>query len=186
MSAVDLYWIPLGTGASVVRCNGVVYEAISALVHRRARTAIVHTALVVTIDDRRCAIEMTPVPDAHGDRRGVVAGGAVGLRWLGRLRLFRYEVRRWLDGTIPDLDASLTGPVRVTGDLATARRVLELLPSVPTPTWGRDELGTGEMWTCNSITAWVLAAAGIDVGAVSLPPGTRAPGWAAGIAVATR
>ncbi len=40
-------------------------------------------------------IEMTPIPDRHGDRRGVVAEGAVGSRWLGKLRRFRYEIHRW-------------------------------------------------------------------------------------------
>ena len=34
---VDLSWIPLGAGARVVRFNGVVYEAISAMIQRRPR-----------------------------------------------------------------------------------------------------------------------------------------------------
>ncbi len=48
-------------------------------------------------------IEQTPVPDANRAERGVVAGGAVGLRSAGRFRIFRYEVRRWRDGVIPDV-----------------------------------------------------------------------------------
>jgi hypothetical protein len=51
--------------------------------------------LVVIVPDGRFVIEMTPVPDRRGQQRGVVAGGAVGSRWLGRFRLFQYEVRRW-------------------------------------------------------------------------------------------
>jgi hypothetical protein len=41
------------------------------------------------------------------------------------------------------------------------------------------------MWTCNSIISWVLSRAGVDTGAIALPPRGRAPGWYAGVAVAT-
>jgi hypothetical protein len=51
----------------------------------------------------RFVIEMTPVRAADGTEREVVAGGAVGTRWAGRLRIFRYEVRRWREGFIPDI-----------------------------------------------------------------------------------
>ncbi len=34
-AAVDLYWIPLGAGTHVVRISGRLFEAISALLHRR-------------------------------------------------------------------------------------------------------------------------------------------------------
>jgi hypothetical protein len=77
-------------------------------------------------------------------------------------------------------------PVTVAHDPARASRVLELVPSVPTPVWGRDELGAGEMWNSNSVTAWLLARAGIDVAGIEPPPGGRAPGWRAGVAVAFR
>ena len=36
---VDLYWIPLGAGAHVVRISGRMYEAIAARLQRRARCA---------------------------------------------------------------------------------------------------------------------------------------------------
>ncbi|MEY2426681.1 MAG: hypothetical protein QOI61_2253, partial [Actinomycetota bacterium] len=64
--------------------------------------------------------------------------------------------------------------------------ILDVLASVPTPTWGRDELATGEMWTCNSVISWTLARAGVDLATIALPPHGRAPGWDAGIAVAGR
>ncbi len=32
----------------------------------------------------RFVIEMTPIPDGNGARRGVVAEGSVGSRWAGR------------------------------------------------------------------------------------------------------
>jgi hypothetical protein len=81
---------------------------------------------------------------------------------------------------------AVDGPIRLSDDPDVARRLLALLPSVPTPTWGRDELQAGEMWSCNSIISWALTAAGIDTEAVALPPDARAPGWDAGIATARR
>lgn len=57
---------------------------------------------MVTVPGGRYVIEMTPVADRHGDQRGVVAQGAVGTAWLGKLRVFRYEIHRWRDGVIPD------------------------------------------------------------------------------------
>ena len=131
------------------------------------------------------AIEMAPVWTKHGDR-GVVAEGPVGARFLGRSRLFRYEVRRWRGGSIPDLAAAVGGPVRVTSEPEPARRILDLVPQFPTCTWGRDELHTGEMWNSNSLASWLLARAGLDTNDIGPPPGGRAPGWAAGLVVASR
>jgi hypothetical protein len=64
--------------------------------------------------------------------------------------------------------------------------VLELVPSVPTPTWGRDELRTGEMWNSNSLVSWLLARAGLEADPLSPPSDGRAPGWEAGLVVARR
>jgi len=131
-AAVDLFWIPLGAGAHAARFSGDVFEAISARVQRRQRCRLYHSALEIHAPEGRYVIEQTPVPDADGDRRGVVAGGAVGMRCAGRLRIFRYEVRRWFEGSIPDLDAAVASPVRLSDDLSVARRVLDAVPSVPT------------------------------------------------------
>src|SRR5258706_14781056 len=98
MAAVELYWIPLGAGDRVVRISGTVFEALSALVQRRRTCDLYHSALAVTVPEGRFVIEMAPVPDRHGERRGVVAEGAVGTKWVRSLRLFRYEIRRWRDG----------------------------------------------------------------------------------------
>lgn len=98
-------------------------------------------------------IEQTPVVDGRGDQRGVVAGGAVGSRWAARLRVFRYEIRRWRDGVIPDLSEAIDSPRRLTEDPAVAERLLDLVPSVPALVWGRDEMHAGEMWNSNSIIA---------------------------------
>src|SRR3954453_23070407 len=123
---------------------------------------------------------MAPVWNEHASDRGVVGEGAVGSRRLGRLRMFRYEIRRWRGGRIPDIEEAVDSPQRLTEDPVVARRVLDLVPSVPTLVWGRDELHTGDMWNSNSVTAWLLARAGIDPRLVAVPAGGRAPGWTAG------
>lgn len=183
--SVDLFWIPLGAGAHVVRVNGIVYEALLAALQRRERRSLYHSVLRLCLPHGRYMVEMTPVPDADGASRGVVAEGAVGVRGLGRLRLFRYEVRRWRDGVVPDLDWAVARQ-RITDDVARAQSVFDTLPGVPTAVWGRDELGAGEMWSCNSVIAWALVRAGVRLDDVALPPGGRAPGWDAGGDVARR
>jgi len=183
---VDLYWLPLGAGGSVVKLNGRAYEALAAIRARRRPLDLYHAALQVTTPAGHFAIEIAPVPDADSAARGVVAASAVGSRLAGHLRVFRYELRCWRDGTIPDLAEAVESPVRLSEDGTTAARLIDLLPAVPMPVWGRDELGAGEMWTSNSTVSWLLCRAGIDVGAIHLPRGGRAPGWDAGIAVARR
>ena len=118
--------------------------------------------------------------DAHGEQRGVVAHGPVGIRWAGRFRIFRYEIRRWRDGQIPDVDEAVDSPRRLTDDEALAQRLLDLVPQVPTPVWGRDELKTGDMWNSNSVIAWLIARSGTDTESFHPPAGGRAPGWQPG------
>ena len=184
--AVDLYWIPLGAGAHVVRISGAIFETISAFVQRRPRCALYHSALQIHVPGGRYVLEQAPVIDARGRDRGVVAEGAVGTQWAGRLRVFRYEVRCWLGGEIPDLRAAIGSPVRLSDDGAVAQRVLDVVTTIPTPVWGRDELHTGEMWNSNSVVSWTLTRSGIDLSTVQPPPGGRAPGWHAGAVVAAR
>ena len=64
--------------------------------------------------------------------------------------------------------------------------MLKLVAQVPTPVWGRDELGTGVMWNSNSVIAWVIAHSGIDTESIRPPAGWRAPGWQAGLVIASR
>ena len=118
---------------------------------------------------------------------GVVAEGPVGARWAGRFRIFGNPNRRWRDGRIPDIDEAVGSPLRLTDDEAHAQLVLDLVPQVPTPTWGRDELKTGAMWNSNSVIAWLLTRSGIDTTSIHAPrAGGRAPGWHAGLVVARR
>lgn len=186
LAAVDLYWLPLGAGGHSVRLNGKVFEAGVALRERRRRFDLYHSALEVRVPEGRYTIESAPVPNARADERGVVAGGPVGARWAGRLRIFRHEIRCWRDGVIPDLDEAVASPQRLTRDQETARRVLRLAPHVPTPVWGRDELRAGEMWNSNSIISWLLVMSCIGQRAVSMPAGGRAPGRDSGLVVAQR
>ena len=187
-AAVDLYWLPLGAGAPsgsrLVRFNGKAYEALSAAFERRQPLDLYHAGLEVRLGDGFFVIEVAPSPDAWHARRGVVAEGPVGSRLAGVLRLFRYEVRCWSGGAIPDVDEAVASPVRVTDDPETAHRLLELVPTVPSLVWGRDELQTGDMWNSNSVISWLIARAGLPVEDVALPPHGRAPGWAAGIRAA--
>jgi hypothetical protein len=184
--AIDLYWIPLGAGAHVVRLSGKVYEAITAIVRHRPRYALYHTALEVNVSDGRFVIESAPIRDSEGRERGVVAEGPVGARWAGRFRLFRYEIRRWRGGSIPDANEAVSSPVRVANDLVRAELLLDLVPSIPTPVWGRDEFQTGDMWNSNSLISWLLVRAGVDTDPLQPPSGGRAPGWDAGLLVARR
>jgi hypothetical protein len=100
--------------------------------------------------------------------------------------VLRYEIRRWRDGVIPDIDEAVNSPQRLTDDPLRAERILELVSAVPTPVWGRDELQAGEMWNSNSLISWLIASGGLNVEAVNLPAHGRAPGWHAGLVVADR
>jgi hypothetical protein len=184
--AVDLYWLPLGAGGHSVALNGRVFEAVTARAQRRPTRDLYHSALEIRVAAARFVIEMAPVRDARGDQRGVVGEGPVGARWAGRLRIFRYEIRRWRDGHIPDIGEAVGSPQRLADDRACAQRVLDLVGQVPTPVWGRDELETGEMWNSNSVTAWLIAGSGIDARSIEPPAHGRAPGWHAGLEIARR
>jgi hypothetical protein len=182
---IDLYWLPLGAGGHFVRLNGRVYELLHAALEHRPSLALYHSALEVTVPEGRFVIENSwPIPKLDPAARGVTVEGPVGSRHLGRFRIFRYEVRRWPEGTISDADEAVESPRRLSEDQAQARHVLALAESVPARVWGRDELGIGEMWNSNSVISWVLTRAGLPAAKVHPPSGGRAPGWQAGVVVA--
>lgn len=186
-SSVELAWLPLGAGATrLVQWSGRAFEATVAARAHRERRDLYHSALEVTVNNDRYVIEMTPAWGRAHDADAVIAGGPVGSRALGRLRVFRYEVHRSRDGVIPDIEFAVDSPRRVSGDLHRAERLLELVATVPTATWGRDELGTGDMWNSNSLVAWLLARSGHAMGDITPPEGGRAPGWSAGLVAAHR
>jgi hypothetical protein len=166
-SRIDLYWLPLGAGGHSVRLNGHVFEAVAARLERRAPCDLYHSALEVHVPKGRFVIEQAPVRDRNGAERGVVAEGAVGSHWAGRFRIFRYEVRCWRGGTIPDVSEAIESPQRLTDDSDVAQRVLDLAVHVPALVWGRDELGAGEMWNSNSIIAWLIARSGLSAESIN-------------------
>jgi hypothetical protein len=178
---VSLYWLPLGAGGRFVKLNGRIFEAVAALAARRRPLDLYHAALEVTSGGESYAIELTPIPDGEGGSRGVVGEGPVGARFAGRWRLFRYELRCWRGGEIPDAEWAVDSPRPVATGAEPARRLLELLPVTPLLVWGRDEINAGEMWNSNSVVAWLLARSGADLEGVEPPAGGRAPGWDAGL-----
>jgi hypothetical protein len=183
---IHLYWIPLGAGgAGYVRLNGRIYELVKARLAGRKPLHLYHTALEVVVPAGRFTIENAwPSPDAATASRGVVLEGPVFSRRIARFRPFRYEVRCWRDGVIPDAAEAVASPQHVSNDLEQARRLLDLAASVPELIWGRDELDTGEMWNSNSVVAWLLVRSGVSLESIHPPAGGRAPGWSAGIAAA--
>jgi hypothetical protein len=183
---VDLYWLPLGAGGQVVRHCGRLYEAVLARLGRRQVYDLYHSALEVRAPEGRFVIESAPIRRSDGPDRGVVGEGAVGSRWAARLSIFRYELRFWYEGVIPDVAEAVESPRRLTDDPGRAQQLLALASSVPTPVWGRDELRAGEMWNSNSVVAWLVARSGLDADSIRPPAGGRAPGWDAGLVVARR
>jgi hypothetical protein len=183
---VDLYWLPLGAGGHSVRLNGRIYEAFASRLEGREPCDLYHSALEVRVSEGRFVVEQTPVRDGNGRARGAIAEGPVGTPAAGHLRLFRYEVRCWRNGRIPDVAEAVESPRRLTKDPSCARRLIQLVPRVPTLVWGRDTLGLGEMWNSNSVISWLIASSGLAAAAIQPPSGGRAPGWHAGIELASR
>jgi hypothetical protein len=184
-TGIDLYWLPLGAGGHSVRWNGRIFEWVAAKLDHRDRCELYHSALEVRVPEARFVIEQAPAWSDSAEH-GVVAEGSVGARALGRFTLFRYEIRLWREGLIPDVAEAVDSPQRLSADADCAQTLLELVPLVPTPVWGRDELRAGEMWNSNSLISWLLARSGLDVESIQPPAGGRAPGWQAGIVVARR
>ena len=185
-ASVRLHWIPVGAGRRVVRGSTRILENLDARRHHRPQATLYHSALEVRLDADRWTVEMAPAWGGPGHDRGVTTTGPVGLRRLGASPLSRYEVRVWRDGTVPDLAYAVGEAVRVSTDPVHVRRLLDAGSRVPALTWGRDELGLGDMWNSNSVVAWMLATSGHLVDTIAPPGGGRAPGWAAGLELARR
>ena len=182
--AVDLYWIPLGADAHVVRVTGKLFEAASAFIQGRARWRSLPLSAERPRSGRALRDRTGARSDRNGVARGVVAEGPVGARWAGRFRLFRYEIRRWHDGDIPDIRPQSAVPCALPAILlrstsSTSCRRYRLRCGVATSSL------TGEMWNSNSVVSWVLAR-GVDAAMVHPPAGVRAPGWHAGVINAAR
>jgi hypothetical protein len=185
-SGIDLFWLPLGAGGHFVRFNGRIYEAVASRIDGRPPSDLYHSALELRVSGSRYVIESAPIRPSDGPDRGVIGEGPVGAPWAGCSRLFRYELRVWRGGHIPDIGEAVQSPRHLSSSSTDAKRLLTLAPLVPKPTWGRDELHTGEMWNSNSFIAWLITVTGLDVDSVRPPTGGRAPGWGAGVVIARR
>ncbi len=168
----------------MVRHTSRWWEWTHAALARRKPQLLLHAALEISVDDGHYVIEVAPEWSGPRVARGVVATGPVGLRFLGRSTLFRYEVRCWPGGRIPDRSWAVRTSILSEND-ATARLLLRRIPEVPTLTWGRNVLDTGDMWNSNSVVSWLLTVSGIAAVDLERPDGGRAPGWVAGVAMAT-
>ena len=122
-----------------------------------------------------------PSPDTDIESRGVVLEGPVISRRAARFRMFRYEVRWWRDGVIPDAGEAVASPQLISDDLDVAHHLLNV-GLVPPLIWGRDEFGAGAMWNSNSVISWLLSRRGLPADELAAPAGGRAPGWRVGIA----
>lgn len=183
-SHTDVWWLPVGAGSGVAVRTSRAWELIQARRGHRAPQPLFHTALEVRLDGVRWLIEMASAWSGPGATRGVVSGGPVGAVPLGCSRLFRYEVRRWREGVLPDRRYAVRSPVAVALTEKGARALLDRVPQVPVRTWGRDYNHDGDMWNSNSLTSWLLATSGVDAARLYPPLGGRVPGWCAGIIAA--
>ena len=130
-------------------------------------------------------IEQTPVRDLSGEQRGVVAEGAVGARWAGRFRIFRYEIRVWRGGHIPDVAEAVDSPRRLTSEASRPARARSR-------SRGADPgLGSRRVRHGRDVELELRDRVGdraqrhrrrVDPAAA----GGRAPGWQAGVVVASR
>jgi hypothetical protein len=185
---IDLYWVPLGAGDRLVRLGGLAFEAVAARLTLRRRLDLYHAALEVRTPGARFVIEVAPYIWGTEARacRGIVAEGPVGSLLVSRLGLFRYELRCWRDGIIAGAEHAVASPVQISDDARATLQLLDLVPFVPIRTWGRDELGLGEIWTSNSVISWLIARARSSSAELRPPAGGRAPGWDAGLRLAAR
>jgi hypothetical protein len=163
-----------------------IFEWVTARSQHRERCDLYHAALEVRLGADRFVIEMAPVWSTDAPDRGTVCEGPVGLSWLGRSRFFPLRGPVLARRDHPRYHRGRRQSPSLSGDPERAEHILALAPSFPTATWGRDELGTGDMWNSNSLIAWLLARSGHDMDSVGPPEHGRAPGWAAGIVVAGR
>ncbi|MCS5479455.1 hypothetical protein NYP18_07275 [Corynebacterium sp. YIM 101645] len=179
-----LWWLPVGAGGHVVVHTSRWWELWNAVRARRAPEPLFHAVLEVFTGQHRHVIEMGPAWGQRGPVRQVVATGPVGAQALGRWVMFRYEVRCWAEGDIPDREFAVGPPRRISLTVREAADLVARTAEVPTHVWGQDIFGVGDMWNSNSLISWLLQSSGIDARALAPPAPGRAPGWRSGILAA--
>lgn len=114
------HWAQAGTSSGSM---GRVYRRLQAWRERREPRALYPSALVALVPEGHFVMESAwPIPRGAHASRGVVVESAVFAHALGRLRAFRYEVRRWKDGIIRDAGWAVASPQRVVADKAARAR----------------------------------------------------------------
>ncbi len=177
--------MPVGAGTSRFQRGSLrLWEAFEAARARRPRAALFHSALkLVSEDGQTSTLELTPA--FAGGQESPLLTGPVGFRGAERWRLFRYQLRCLPVARLPDEEFVVESPTTLSTDCALIPRILALAPTIPAYTWGRRVAGSDEMWTSDSVISFLLVRAGVDLSAVAPPKGGRAPGWRAGVALAT-
>ena len=163
------HWIPLGAGGHSVRVNGIVCEVISSLIQRRPRQRLPRRP-----GDPRPERTVRDRDDTGPERarleRVSWRGGSRDA--IGRsTRILRYESAGDPTASSPTWGDAVASPVRISDDPPWHSASWGCSLDAE-PTWGRDELGTGEMWTCNSVMSGSHPRLGLP-GRDRLPP-TRA------------
>ncbi|MFD3789931.1 hypothetical protein [Streptomyces cyaneofuscatus] len=126
-----LWWLPVGAGGRVVVRTSRWWETLTARREHREPQPLFHAALEVLSDGRRLINEMGPAWGQSSPSRGVVATGPVGWEALGRWRLFRYEVRCWPEGLLPDRGLAVGAPQQIALTPDGARSLLARVSTAP-------------------------------------------------------
>ena len=166
-SGIDLYWLPLGAGGHSVRLNGLVFEAIAARLAapgpptsttRRSRSTC-----------RRDGRDRAGAGVGRERRPGRRRRGSVGTRAAGRFRLFRYEVRRWRDGVIPDLAEAVESPRRLSDDRDLRAAVARARAGVADASLGSRRAAHGRDVELELAHLLAVVRSGLDVDSIRLP-----------------
>ena len=181
-STVELFWLPVGAGTHFQRASLVAYDWCLSHIARRPRAAFVHAALKVKLEGRTFTLELMPVP-AHQNVAPLLTG-PVGISIAGRLRLFRYQLVCRETDSLPDEGWAINSPVLLSTDAAFGKRLMALAPLVPANVWVAGRPAPRRCGHLIRPSRWLLHRTGLDAAALQRPPGTQAPGWAAGIQVA--
>lgn len=173
---VDLYWIPI-SGSSGTGMFGALGKL---FVSNPENRDLYHAALRIQLED--CSVYVIELEDYIDDEderkaKGVVVDGEFDFIPLKNT----YSIRRWRDGTIDD-EGSAPPPTRMSTDCVVAQKVYDQAAKVPpNDYWSNDPKWGESRWTSNSVVAWILQSAGLNVWPCPTPPNGLAPGWSAGL-----
>lgn len=177
--------MPVGAGTSRFQQASLrLWESIEAARARRSRTILYHSALKLRTEGRTRTLELMPAFVSTAS--AALMTGPVGVSFAGRLRLFRYKIVCLEVESLPDEQWAVDSPQVLSEDPEVAEAIVRLAGRTPRYTWGRRVRGTSEMWTSDSVIAWLLMQLGVDLSPIRIPADGRAPGWFAGIELAKK